>query len=301
MELYQLRTFVAVAEEGHLTRASERLFTSQPAVSAQIKALEEELGLTLFTRTRKGMTLTEEGQALIPKAEEVLTAAGNMMNEAKSLQGEVIGRAKIGLNLNPSLLKISELFCFMMRNYPRVELHLVQSISARVLKYVRKGELDAGFVLGRNTFSDIETLPLSSVNLVVTGPSSMREQLAKADKSAIFHFPWIWETACCPSNQLSSALFPTACFKNTRAIVAEDDVTTKTLIIGGAGLGLMEETEAVQAEQEGKVAIWPGEKAQVGLSFAYMKKRRDDRIIGVVLEGMRDVWEKESTRIKNGM
>ena len=61
MELYHLRTFVTVAEEGHLTRASERLFTSQPAVSAHIKALEEELGVTLFDRTPRGMQLTPAG------------------------------------------------------------------------------------------------------------------------------------------------------------------------------------------------------------------------------------------------
>lgn len=63
MELYQLKTFTAVAEENHLTRAAERLNTSQPALSAHIKSLEAELGVTLFERTPKGMKLTPQGLA----------------------------------------------------------------------------------------------------------------------------------------------------------------------------------------------------------------------------------------------
>jgi DNA-binding transcriptional LysR family regulator len=59
VELYQLKTFVPVAEEGNLTRAAEKLFISQPAISAQIKALEEELRVELFRRSARGMTLTE--------------------------------------------------------------------------------------------------------------------------------------------------------------------------------------------------------------------------------------------------
>ena len=61
MELYQLRTFAAVAEEAHLTRAAERLHLSQPAVSGHIKALEQELDVRLFERTATGMVLTESG------------------------------------------------------------------------------------------------------------------------------------------------------------------------------------------------------------------------------------------------
>jgi len=61
MELYQLRTFAAVAEFGHLTRAAEKVHVSQPAVSAQIKALEDELGLPLFDRTPTGMVLRVSG------------------------------------------------------------------------------------------------------------------------------------------------------------------------------------------------------------------------------------------------
>lgn len=61
MELYQLRTFVTVADTGNLTQAAERLFTSQPTVSAYIKALEEQLDIKLFDRTPKGMRLTDNG------------------------------------------------------------------------------------------------------------------------------------------------------------------------------------------------------------------------------------------------
>ena len=68
MELYHLKTFITVAEEGHLTRVAHRLNTSQPAVSAHIKGLEAELGLMLFVRTPKGMRLTREGEELRDQA-----------------------------------------------------------------------------------------------------------------------------------------------------------------------------------------------------------------------------------------
>ena len=74
MEYYHLRTFVAVAEEEHLTRAAERLNASLPAVSAHIRGLEEELGVVLFSRTPKGMRLTDEGRALLVEARQALPA-----------------------------------------------------------------------------------------------------------------------------------------------------------------------------------------------------------------------------------
>jgi DNA-binding transcriptional LysR family regulator len=69
MELYQLRSFVAIAELGQLTRAAEKLHVSQPAVSAQLKALEDKLGLVLFERTASGMVLTAPGARLLAEAE----------------------------------------------------------------------------------------------------------------------------------------------------------------------------------------------------------------------------------------
>src|SRR5450759_2546697 len=108
MELYQLRSFCAVAEAGHLTRAAEKLHVSQPAVSAQIKALEDELELVLFERTSTGMVLTSAGARLLVDAERVLAAAQAMRNEAKALKGEVTGKVRVGTSSDPGFIRVGE-------------------------------------------------------------------------------------------------------------------------------------------------------------------------------------------------
>ena len=86
MDLYQLKTFVAVAREGSITRASELVHLSQPAVSAHIKALEETLRLALFERTPRGMSLTRHGQRLLAKAEQtLLVEAGSTADRSSEL------------------------------------------------------------------------------------------------------------------------------------------------------------------------------------------------------------------------
>ena len=81
MELYQLKTFVTVADEGNLTRAAQRLHISQPAVSAHVKALESELGVNLFERTPKGMRLTGDGEVLKAQAERALAEVEGILEQ----------------------------------------------------------------------------------------------------------------------------------------------------------------------------------------------------------------------------
>src|ERR1041385_1486809 len=97
MELYHLRTFVIVAEEKNVTRAAKRLFMTPPAVSAHIKALEEELNVTLFVRTPQGMQITEKGALLKAKAEQTLRSAQDMVNHATQMQDYLMGRLAFGL------------------------------------------------------------------------------------------------------------------------------------------------------------------------------------------------------------
>ena len=92
MELYQLRSFATVAELGHLTRAADRLHVSQLALSAQIKALEDELGVPLFDRGPTGMTLTPAGKRLLPDALKVIADTEALRGAAASIKGAVAGR-----------------------------------------------------------------------------------------------------------------------------------------------------------------------------------------------------------------
>ena len=124
MELTHLRTFVAVAEEAHLTRAAERLFTSQPAVSAQLKVLEETLGVSLFNRQPKGMKLTPAGERLLIQARTALEAAGALMEQARALRGETLGRLSLGINSDFDFLRLGEMTQSFNEQYSGIELSL---------------------------------------------------------------------------------------------------------------------------------------------------------------------------------
>lgn len=106
MDYALLRAFLAVAREGNLTRAATQLHVTQPAVSLQIKNLQEMLGVALFTRTSHGLLLTRDGEALLPHAERALSAASDMTRAAAALRHEVGGILRIGTILDPEFLRL---------------------------------------------------------------------------------------------------------------------------------------------------------------------------------------------------
>lgn len=110
MDLQQLRTFVAISQEGNLTRASDKLCLSQPAVSAQLKALEDELSLKLFERAVRGMKLTPAGRILLEEARSALSAARKICTRARELVGRIEGEFKLGTVSEPAILKLNEFF-----------------------------------------------------------------------------------------------------------------------------------------------------------------------------------------------
>jgi len=142
MELYQLVSFVAVAEEGNMTRAAARLNLSQPAISVQLKSLEEELQLSLFQRTPKGMKLTKKGQQLKIKADIVLSGGKDFNTEAEELRGGAYDEIVLGVNTDPLLLRLEKLYTRLKDQYPHILLTVQESMSWDVVEKLNTEKID---------------------------------------------------------------------------------------------------------------------------------------------------------------
>jgi len=147
MELRHLRYFVAVAEELHFTRAALRLNIAQPPLSQQIRALEGELGVQLFLRTRRSVALTDAGQALLVRAREMLAAAWSLPGELQRVARGEVGLLRIGFSSTLPLTKLlRDVVADHRRTHPDVALNLREMHSQQQFDGLLRGELDVGLV-----------------------------------------------------------------------------------------------------------------------------------------------------------
>ncbi|MGR8925349.1 LysR family transcriptional regulator [Rhizobium leguminosarum] len=146
-ELRRFRYFVACAEELHFTRAAARLGIAQPPLSQQIKQLEQEIGTKLFTRTTRGVELTQAGESLLPDARAVLGAARRAIVTAQQVGRGEAGSIRVGFTasvaLNPLVPKVIARF---REQYPRVDVQLSESTTRSSLAALRDGRLDFAFI-----------------------------------------------------------------------------------------------------------------------------------------------------------
>jgi DNA-binding transcriptional LysR family regulator len=295
MELHQLRSFVAVAEEGHLTHAARRLFLSQPAVSAHLKHLESELGVTLFNRTRNGMQLTESGRLLLDEARGVLEALKHFQNQARNLRGEAVGTARIGINTDPVFLRVSELLAGMSR-YPKVEFRFVQGLSGNMIEDIRQGRLDAGFLFLDNPYPEIESIPLATTHLCIVAPASWKEKLATEDLEALMRHTWILTPPQCPYRQRTDAMLQKQGLEPSRIITADMESTLQVLVARQRGMSVMRQDSARAAEAAGEIAVWEGRTMGLTLSFAFCKDRAGDPVIRALTQALENIWDLDPAR-----
>ena len=291
MELYQLKTFVTVAEEGHMTKAAERLHTSQPSVSAHVKALEKELGVALFVRTPKGMLLTQEGQVLLGRAEKALFAIADIKREAKCLKDELSGTVKLGLHIDPRFLAIDALFHEIQRRHGKIDFHMVQRWSWEQPAAIIKGELDGGYVYGKPHHGDISAIALRTFNIVVAAPAKWKDRLKEACWKDVANLPWIWTPPHCAFTRIAETTFADRGLKPIKLTIADQELITHSLVSSGIGLALMIEEEAREAEGKGELMIWDTTVDTVDLCFIYSWGRRKEPLLKAVVEVIREQWE----------
>jgi DNA-binding transcriptional LysR family regulator len=185
MELRQLASFVAVAEELHFRRAAERLHLAQPSVSQQIRTLEAELGVQLFTRNRRGASLTAAGAALLPEAKALLARADHAASLARATGSGERGRLRISLTRSLTGGIAGAIVDGYRARYPEVELDLRLGTTMLHVEQLLAGDIDVGFVRPPLEIDGLEELVLGREPLVVVLPKGHalagRTRVRKAD------------------------------------------------------------------------------------------------------------------------
>ncbi len=161
MDLRILRYFLAVAEEGNITRASERLHVSQPALSTQLAALEDELGQKLFERGARGIELTEKGIALKRRADDLVDLAERIEAEIKSGDSnELSGTISIGAGETPAFRFVARAAKELRRANPRLNFSVSSGNGEDILAHLLEGTLDLGVLVGPGRYEGFDYLTL---------------------------------------------------------------------------------------------------------------------------------------------
>lgn len=291
MELYHLRTFVAVAEEGNLSRAAERLHLSQPAVSAHVKSLEEELGVSLFLRTPRGMEPTESGRRLAATARDALRRAQELFDEAQALRGGVTGNIVLTRNTDADFLRLPLVLEELSREHPSALVHIECRDSYEVPQALKAGAMHAGFAYG--CFEDdpqLTALPVSMATVRVVGPPAWKDMLAKATLRDLAAMPWVWFHERCPFVAMAENLLAEADGSVKTAAVINDEHTIRSLVLSGRGLSLLRDDLARCPVSGQELAVWPGGGLGLPVNLVALTRRAGEPGVKAVMEAAGRAW-----------
>jgi DNA-binding transcriptional LysR family regulator len=290
MELYQLRGFTVVAEQGQLTRAADKLHVSQPALSAQIKALEDELGVELFDRVSSGMVLTAPGRRLLPFAQAVIVAVQALRSQARSLVGEVAGRVRLGTLADPEFLRLPRILAGAMEHYPMLEIEVHQGMSGEAFEAVRDGALDAAFYYGDLTHPAVASIALREFSFRVVIPAAWRGRLESVAFELLAQEPWIVTPAISSHRALTDRLFHDHGVAPAATIEANNEAVIRSLVTAGLGVALVREDIAAELIAEGAVFPWEGVVLWASLQFITPAARRGDPVLQALLGLLAEAW-----------
>ncbi|MBU1343343.1 MAG: LysR family transcriptional regulator [Proteobacteria bacterium] len=279
MEIYQLKSFIAVSETGNLTRAARKINISQSALSSQIKALEQELRVTLFTRLARGMHLTQNGAQLLEQADKIVQAAEKMKQTALGLQHEISGELNIGINTDPQFLEISDITRRISKSMPGIKLCFIESQTFETLKMMQDKQIDVGFHYGSLENNAVYSKTLSGVTICVVIPIEMAKKNETASIEKLVTLPWVWTRHGCPFHAAFEKHLDNQNLVLNPVTDAVEENIVRELVKSGRGAALMRKDEAQELVRQGFAVIWQGFELPIPLGIACLEKRKSEKII----------------------
>ena len=192
MELRQLHTFAAVAELRHFARAADRCNLSQPAVSHQIRLLEEELGTRLLNRDGRRVSLTVAGELFLEDARRILAAVDRARERVQSVSSGTLGRVRIGATETAGLYLLPDVLERYRQAHPHFALQFTIAPELDMLERVAANDLDMAVVAGKPLLGELQARRIGRDDLViVASPASALAQRRSVKPSDLRDEAWI--------------------------------------------------------------------------------------------------------------
>lgn len=291
MDINQLKSFVTVAHQGNLTQAAERLFLSQPAVSAQIKAIENDLGTLLFNRTSNGMTLTRAGEVFLPEAEALLQHKHKLEQFAKTLAQDFTEETRLGIIHPIDATKLARLTALINRNAPNTRLHIQYGMSGEILSRIQNKTLHGGFFLGNISQRGICSLFLQNLSYSLICPQG-EEAAIRANPKSLENYTWIEMSGVSGSSKHLQQFWRANRLSPKRQILCDYPQAILDLVIHGIGVAMVPSNKADAAIRDGRpLSVLEEYRQTMPMHFIYAGEYEDNPDLQLLKQSVEEIWQ----------
>lgn len=290
MDLRQLRAVAAIADAGQFTRAAERLGIAQSSLSAQIRLLEQELGVTLFDRTTRRVTVTDAGELVLGTARRVMAEIDTANAELQRRRGLQGGRVAIGITPTPGPVDVVQLLADFHRQHPAIELSFREELSIVLAAQLRADEIDLALVtiVDPKDLHGLAAQALRTERLVLAIPPGRRLSerprvaIAELRESSFIAFP--------PGATIRTTVTRAATeagFEPHTAFETRDVRTMRALVSAGLGIAVLPRSDTAPPGPRVDVVELAGEPLVHTLSLCWREGRHQSPAVGALLEHAR--------------
>jgi len=275
MDLDYLTTFLEIAKQGSFSRAGQKLYRSQPAVSAQIRQLEQEYGQKLFDRVGKSVRLTLAGETLLEYAGRLLTLRNESLRAVADQSSSPRGTLAVGANEATCLYVLPDIFAEYSRRFPAVQISIYRNFSYKIVEKLENGSIDVGIV----------TMPVKSSNLkahaifrdqlmLMVDPQSPLARLEIVPVSEIAKHPLLLPKTGFSRRVMDKLFRPYAAHLQIRMELPSVGMI-KSFVAAGLGVSIISASFARDQVLAGRVKLIPikGEELWRELGVAYRRDR----------------------------
>ncbi|MEM1261175.1 MAG: HTH-type transcriptional regulator CysB [Pseudomonadota bacterium] len=287
MKLQQLKYLLAIADNGlNITTAAERLYTSQPGVSKQLKLFEEELGVQLFTRKGKSLAdITPAGREVIKRARTIMQEVDNIRALASDLSGEQEGELSIGTTHTQARYVLPAVVQQLRERYPNVVLNLHQGTSEQIADMVNDKAVDFAIATGSsNLFQDLVMLPCYRWDRTILVPAN--HELATLERKLtiedLAEQPLVTYVYSFSGESSLKRAFAEKSLEPNVVFTARDADVIKTYVKMGLGVGIVASMAHECDERDNLVAI--DAEGLFPRSTTWIGFRRDAVLRGYMVE-----------------